>query len=72
MASSESPASQTASSNRNLSIFVSVTPSPSSVFFARRPRMAIIAESFTTTTSVSAGARRHGIDKNQLFQWRRQ
>jgi transposase len=35
-------------------------------------KLAIIAESFTTTTSVSAVARRHGIDKNQLFQWRRQ
>ena len=35
-------------------------------------KLAIIAESFTTTTTVSAGARRHGIDKNQLFQWRRQ
>jgi len=35
-------------------------------------KLAIIAESFSTTTSVSAVARRHGIDKNQLFQWRRQ
>ena len=35
-------------------------------------KLAIIAESFTTTTSISAVARRHGINKNQLFQWRRQ
>ena len=35
-------------------------------------KLAIIAESFSTTTSISAVARRHGINKNQLFQWRRQ
>jgi hypothetical protein len=34
-------------------------------------KLAIIAENFTTTTSVSAVARRHGIDKNQLFRKRR-
>jgi transposase len=35
-------------------------------------KLAIIAESFSTTTSISAVARRYGINKNQLFQWRRQ
>lgn len=35
-------------------------------------KLAIIAESFSTTTSISAVARRYGVNKNQLFQWRRQ
>jgi transposase len=34
-------------------------------------KLAIIAESFSARSSISAVARRHGINKNQLFQWRR-
>jgi len=32
----------------------------------------IVAESFAPSTTVSAVARRHGINTNQLFLWRRQ
>jgi len=35
-------------------------------------KLSIIAESFSARTSISAVARRHGLNKNQLFQWRRQ
>ena len=35
-------------------------------------KLAMVAESFSTTTSISAVARRHGINRNQLFHWRRQ
>lgn len=35
-------------------------------------KLAIIAESFATTTSISDVARRHGLNRNQLFRWRRQ
>lgn len=43
----------------------------------RRPwtveeKLAIVAESFSTLTSISEVARRHGLNRNQLFQWRRQ
>ncbi len=33
-------------------------------------KLAIVAESFSTTTSISDVARRHQINRNQLFQWR--
>ena len=32
----------------------------------------IVAESFATTTSVSAVAHRHGVAPSQLFAWRKQ
>lgn len=35
-------------------------------------KLAMVAESFSTTTSISEVARRHGINRNQLFHWRRQ
>lgn len=35
-------------------------------------KLAIVAESFSTTTSISDVARRHQINRNQLFQWRAQ
>ncbi len=35
-------------------------------------KLAIVAESFTTTTSISDVARRHQLNRNQLFQWRAQ
>lgn len=35
-------------------------------------KLSVIAESYSGRTSVSAVARRYGINKNQLFQWRRQ
>jgi len=34
-------------------------------------KLSIVAESFATTTSVSAVARRYGLNRNQLFAWRR-
>ena len=33
-------------------------------------KMAIVRESFVATETVSTVARRHGINANQLFQWR--
>ena len=35
-------------------------------------KLAIIAESFSSTTSISDVARRHQLNRNQLFQWRGQ
>ena len=35
-------------------------------------KLAIVAESFATRTSISDVARRHGLNRNQLFQWRAQ
>jgi len=35
-------------------------------------KLAIIAESYATPISISDVARRHGLNRNQLFQWRRQ
>ena len=35
-------------------------------------KLSIIAESYATPTSISDVARRHGLNRNQLFQWRRQ
>jgi len=35
-------------------------------------KLAIVAESFSTTTSISEVARRHDLNRNQLFPWRRQ
>lgn len=35
-------------------------------------KAAIVAESYATAISISDVARRHGVNRNQLFQWRRQ
>jgi transposase len=35
-------------------------------------KLAIVAERFSTTGSISALARRHGLNRNQLFSWRSQ
>lgn len=35
-------------------------------------KLAIVEESFATPLSISEVARRHGLNRNQLFQWRRQ
>lgn len=35
-------------------------------------KLAIVAESFSTPTSISDVARRHQLNRNQLFQWRAQ
>ena len=35
-------------------------------------KLSIVAESFATTTSISDVARRHQLNRNQLFQWRAQ
>jgi len=35
-------------------------------------KLAIIAESYATPISISDVALRHGLNRNQLFQWRRQ
>jgi transposase len=39
--------------------------------WSREEKRAIIAEAQNTTTSVSAVARRHGLDPSLLFRWRR-
>lgn len=35
-------------------------------------KLAVVAESYSTTTSISEVARRHGVNVQQLFTWRRQ
>lgn len=35
-------------------------------------KLAIVAESFSTASSISDVARRHQLNRNQLFQWRAQ
>ncbi len=35
-------------------------------------KAAIVAESYATAISISDVARRHGLNRSQLFQWRRQ
>lgn len=35
-------------------------------------KLAIVAESFSAATSISEVARRHQLNRNQLFQWRAQ
>ena len=35
-------------------------------------KLAIVAESYSATTSISEVARRHGLNRNQLFTWRSQ
>ncbi len=35
-------------------------------------KLAIVAESFSAPSSISAVARRHQLNRNQLFQWRAQ
>jgi transposase len=40
--------------------------------FSREEKARIVAESLDRAVSVSAVARRHGINPNQLFGWRRQ
>ena len=40
--------------------------------FSTEEKLRIVAESFDPAVSVSAVARRYGINPNQLFSWRRQ
>lgn len=40
--------------------------------WSREEKARIVAESFDPVVSVSAVARRHGLNPNQLFTWRRQ